>query len=200
MRKIMYIVTLLLMFGFSSVDVRAEGKGGLFNGYEGGMMLHTGYLYGSFPQIGQAVSGMPLGIGGVIKIRLGNHWHVGSEGYASKLPQFKNGSYSRFGWGGILGDFYWTFGRFSPFAGITLGGGANSTLLILDEPAGAWSRLDNSYFNRRGFFAVAPFAGCNFTVTHSFQLSFKADWLNGFSRQGNIPSGPRLYFGFVFCH
>lgn len=200
MRKLRLLTILALTLCFSSLDVKAERQDGLFRGYEGGMMVHTGYLRGSFPQIGHSVSGMPVGIGGMIKIRLGNHWRVGSEGYASILPQLKNGSYSRFGWGGILGDFYWTFVKFSPFVGVTLGGGANSNLLILDEQTEPWTTLDNSYFNRRGFFAIAPFVGCNYAVTNSFQLTLKADWLNGISASGNIPSGPRLYFGFVFCH
>lgn len=190
----------------------------IFRGYEGGMMLHTGYLYGGFPQIGYPVSGAAVGIGGLIKIRLGNHWRVGTEGYASTLPQLKNGSYSRFGWGGLLGDFYWTFGRFSPYVGLTIGGGVNSNLIILDpsRTANPWSPLENSYFNRRGFFAIAPFVGCDFAVTDFFHLSLKADWLNCVtpsapvapgspstqvsSAQPAIPTGPRFYIGFIFCH
>lgn len=222
------------------------------------MMLHTGYLYGGFPQIGYPVSGAAVGIGGLIKIRLGNHWRVGTEGYASTVPQLKNGSYCRFGWGGLLGDFYWTFGRFSPYVGLTIGGGVNSNLIILDtsrtasakingvpattdQPSRAttdqlsgasnpWSPLENSYFNRRGFFAIAPFVGCDFAVTDSFHLCLKADWLNcvtpaapatpgspsapatpgspsaqmspaptSFAHPA-IPTGPRLYIGFIFCH
>lgn len=208
------------------------------------MMLHTGYLYGEFPQIGYPVSGAAVGIGGLIKIRLGNHWRVGTEGYASTVPQLKNGSYCRFGWGGLLGDFYWTFGRFSPYVGLTIGGGVNSNLIILDpsrtasakingapastdqptrvstdqpsRPSNLWSPLENSYFNRRGFFAIAPFVGCDFALTDSFHLSLKADWLNCVtptapatpdspsaqtsSAQPAIPTGPRFYIGFIFCH
>lgn len=175
-------------------------------------MLHTGYLYGNFPQIGHSTSGMPVGIGGLIKLRLGNHWHVGTEGYASTLPQLKNGSYCRFGWGGLLGDFYWTFGRFAPYVGVTVGGGVNSNLLMFDGEPGThdWQPLDNSYFNRHGFFAIAPFVGCDYAVTDFFHLTLKADWLNCLTpgtpgsssaiSADKLPTGPRFYFGFIFCH
>lgn len=191
------IVVLMCLF---APELRAGDTKKVYNGYEGGMMVHTGYLYGSFPHIGHSLSGMPIGIGGLIKIRLGEHWRVGTEGYVSTLPQLKNGSYSKYGWGGLLGDFYWPIGRFVPYAGVTIGGGANSNLLVLDEKAEDWKPLENSYFNRRGFFAVAPFAGCSFVVSDSFQLTLKADWLNCISRADKIPSGPRLYIGFIFCH
>lgn len=204
------------MFLFS-LALNAREKRGVFRGYEGGMMLHTGYLQGSFPQVDYSASGMPVGIGGLLKIRLGDHWRVGTEGYASTLPQLKNGSYCRFGWGGLLGDFYWTFGRFAPYAGVTVGGGVNSNLLMLDGTAGSlgggsdkaddWKPMDNAYFNRHGFVAIAPFVGCDYAVTDYFHLSLKADWLNcispgisGGSAATRIPSGPRLYIGFIFCH
>lgn len=35
----------------------------------------------------------------------------------------------------LLADFYTVLGRFQPYAGITLGGGAMTTLLMMEEPA-----------------------------------------------------------------
>ena len=61
-------------------------------GYDGGMMLHTGYLQGTIPQISHQAKGMPFGIGGAIKFHIGKHFRVGSEGYVSNLKQLKNGS------------------------------------------------------------------------------------------------------------
>ena len=87
----------------------------LFNGFDGGMMVHTGYLKGNFQQLEHPVSGMPFGIGGVIRAHLGNHWRIGGEGYVSTLKQSGNGSYVKYGWGGLLGDFYWVIGRFVPY-------------------------------------------------------------------------------------
>lgn len=190
------LAVFLFLFSFSLKAQEAK----LFNGFDGGMMLHTGYLYGNFPQLGYPVSGAPFGIGGVIRIHLGNHWRVGGEGYVSTLNQRGNGSYVKYGWGGLLGDFYWTFGRFMPYAGLTLGGGANTNLLIMSKKTDDWKPLENSYYNRQGFFALDPYIGCDYIVSEKFHLTLKADWLNCFSRSGKIPSGPRLYIGFIFYH
>ena len=54
-------------------------------GYDGGMMLHTGYLQGTIPQISHQAKGMPFGIGGAIKFHIGKHFRVGSEA-RSKTP------------------------------------------------------------------------------------------------------------------
>lgn len=75
---------------------------------------------------------MPFGIGGVIRVHLGDHWRVGSEGYVSTIKQANNGSYVKYGWGGLL--------------------------------------------------------------------TLKADWLNCINAKYRIPSGPRLYVGFIFNH
>lgn len=182
-----------------SINLYAQEKR-LFNGFDGGMMLHTGYLKGDFQQLDYPVSGMPFGIGGVIRVHLGDHWRIGSEGYVSTLKQGGNGSYVKFGWGGLLGDFYWVCGRFVPYAGLTIGGGVNTNLLIRGESAGDWEPVDNAYYNRNGFLALDPFVGCDYIVSDAFHLTLKADWLNCISRDCRIPSGPRLYLGFIFYH
>ena len=47
-----------------------------------------------------------LSIGGVIRLHLGDHFRIGSEGYVSTLSQRGNGSYLKYGWGGLLADYY----------------------------------------------------------------------------------------------
>lgn len=172
----------------------------LFNGFDGGMMVHTGYLKGDFQQLEHPVSGMPFGIGGVIRAHLGNHWRIGGEGYVSTLKQSGNGSYVKYGWGGLLGDFYWVIGRFVPYVGITIGGGVDTNLIIKGENAGDWEPVGNTYYNRNAFFALDPFIGCDYIVSDAFHLTLKADWLNCVNRNLTIPSGPRLYLGFIFYH
>lgn len=163
-------------------------------------MVHTGYLKGNFRQLDYPVSGMPFGIGGVIRAHLGEHWRIGSEGYVSTLKQSGNGSYIKYGWGGLLGDFYWIIGRFMPYAGLTIGGGASTNLLIMGEKAGDWKPVENTYYNRKAFLALDPFIGCDYIISEAFHLTLKADWLNCINSDHVIPSGPRLYLGFIFHH
>ena len=177
----------------------AQGAG-VVKGFDGGMMLHTGFVKGEFPQLAHTVSGMPFGIGGVIRVHLGEHWRVGSEGYVSTLQQANNGSYVKYGWGGLLGDFYWQLGRFMPYVGLTIGGGVNTNLLMKGDPVPDWEPVDNAYFSKRAFLAIDPFIGCDYIVSDAFHLTLKADWLNCMNKEYRMPSGPRLYMGFIFYH
>lgn len=183
----------------TALESDARGKKTV-SGFDGGMMLHTGYIKGSFPQVDYPFSGAPFGIGGVIRVHIGEHWRIGSEGYVSTLSLLKNGSYAKYGWGGLLGDFYWRFGRFVPYAGLTAGGGANTNLLIMGEKQEEWEPVENTYYNKQGFFALDPFIGCDFVVSEAFHLTLKTDWLNCINKTYRIPSGPRLYLGFIFYH
>ncbi|MCQ2142609.1 MAG: hypothetical protein MJY56_00925 [Bacteroidales bacterium] len=53
-------VTVLLA---ATVAVTAAGQQRVLRGFDGGMMLHTGYLWGAVEPLGQDVSGAPMGIG-----------------------------------------------------------------------------------------------------------------------------------------
>lgn len=117
-----------------AVSVSAQ-KQKAIRGFDGGMMVHTGYLRGNLEGAGHEAAGLPMGIGGVIRLHLGEHFRIGSEGYVSTLGQRGNGSYLKYGWGGILADCYTVIGKFQPYAGITLGGGAMTTLLMMESPA-----------------------------------------------------------------
>lgn len=198
-RSVRNRVFLLLLLTLIPFRVLAQ-ETRLVRGFDGGMMLHSGFVKGEFPQLAHTASGMPFGIGGVIRIHLGDHWRIGSEGYMSTLQQSHNGSYVKYGWGGLLGDFYWQFGRFMPYAGLTIGGGVNTNLLMKGHSAIAWEPVDNTYFNKQSFLAIDPFIGCDYVVSDAFHLTLKADWLNCINRKYRIPSGPRLYVGFIFYH
>lgn len=192
------LASALLMLIISSITWAR--KPGVLNGFDGGMMLHTGFIHGNIQQLDHQASGMPFGIGGVIKLHLGEHWRIGSEGYVSTLQQLDNGSYVKYGWGGLLGDFYWRLGSFMPYAGLTIGGGANTNLLIKGEAVPAWEPVEDTYFNKQSFLAVAPFAGCDYVLSESFHLTVKVDMVNCINGNYRIPTGPRLYFGFIFYH
>lgn len=78
-----------------------------------------------------------VGIGGVIRLHFGEHFRVGSEGYVSTLSQLDDGSYLKYGWGGILADFYSDFGRFQPArAGADAGVAAEDFGVVAVHPFG----------------------------------------------------------------
>lgn len=167
---------------------------------DGGMMLHTGYLSGSIDPLNYQASGMPFGIGGVIHYHLGEHFRIGGEGYVSTLHQMGNGSYVRYGWGGLLGDFCWAFKHVMPYAGVTLGGGSNKDFLMIDDPDDECRIIGEAYYRRKGFMLLDPFIGCDFILSHKIHLTLKTDFLFPLGQELHIPTGPRLYFGILFYH
>ncbi|MCR4825225.1 MAG: hypothetical protein K5849_07725 [Bacteroidales bacterium] len=195
MKKILILAVGLLLALSASAQERKTVRG-----FDGGMMVHSGFLKGTLAPIAYEAQGAPKGIGGVIRLHLGDHFRVGSEGYVSTLAQRGNGSYLQYGWGGLLADAYFVTGRFQPYAGLTLGGGSMKTLLMFEEPASAWLPVDGTVYHRQGFLAVDPFIGCDFIVSGPMHLTLKADWLCAFGGGSLLPSGPRIYFGFLFYH
>ena len=191
------IITILCLL-LAAMAVAQEKK--LLRGFDGGMMIHTGFLQGHLNAIGYEAKGMPMGIGGVIRLHLGEHFRIGSEGYVSTLSQRGNGSYLKYGWGGLLADFYTVLGRFQPYAGITLGGGSMTTLLMMEEPESPWAPIDGTRYHKQGFMAINPFIGCDFIVSGPMHLTLKFDYLCALSESKLLPHGPRVYFGFLFYH
>ena len=191
------ILTLVCLL-FATAALAQEKK--LLHGFDGGMMIHTGYLSGNLDAIGYEAKGAPMGIGGVIRLHLGEHFRLGSEGYLSTLRQRSNGSYLKYGWGGILADAYTVLGRFQPYVGLTIGGGAMTTLLMFEEPAMDWASIDGTRYHKQGFLAIDPFVGCDFIVTGSMHLTLKMDYLCAISDSKLLPHGPRIYIGFLFYH
>lgn len=188
------LIALLLLFAFASSA--QEHK--VYRGFDGGMMLHTGYISGTVANGAYRAKGAPFGVGGAIRVHLGGHFRLGGEGYVSSLKQNGNGSYLKFGWGGILADMYTVVGRFQPYAGVTIGGGATTTLLMAETPEVEWQPVDGTLYGRQGFLAVDPFLGFDIIVAGPLHFTFKADWLCPIHRGALLPHGPRLYFGILF--
>ena len=192
----LYFFTILL-----NINAQDSIRKRAVTGFNGGMMLHVGYVAGTIGEAGYKAAGCPFGIGGVIRLRFGKHFMLGSEGYVSTLKQGHNGSYIKYGWGGLLGEFYWEFKHVAPYFGLTVGGGANTVFLLRSGSAKDWLPEHDVLFHRQGFAAVVPFAGCDFIVTKAFHLTLKTDLMNCFSKGKLLqPSGPRFYFGFIFNH
>ena len=184
-----------------ALQAQEEAKPKVLTGFNGGMMLHTGYLFGEMPGIGYNAKGAPFGLGGVIRVQLGQHWMVGGEGYVSTLRQLHNGSYIKYGWGGVLGELYWAFKHVMPYVGLTVGGGAQTTFLMFDGRSGDWASEKNAVFHKQGFMALTPFIGCDFILTKLLHLTVKADWMTTIADKKLLePTGPRFYVGLIFYH
>jgi len=197
--KCQSLKTLVLALGLLvSAGVGAQPKEKVLRGFDGGMMLHAGYLGGTLVPGEAPVSGCPFGLGGVARLHLGKCFRIGGEGYVSTMNLRGNGSYLRYGWGGILADVYGVFGRFQPYGGVTLGGGAMTAVLMTETPSEAWAPIDGTRYRKQGFMAVDPFVGCDFILTKAIHLTLKVDCLCGFGRDLQMPVGPRVYFGVLF--
>lgn len=184
----------------TQMEEPTQKRASLYRGFDGGMMLHTGYLNGTIAPLGNyRAQGAPMGIGGVARIHLGEHLRVGGEGYISTLSQLDNGSYIECGWGGVLADFYWIFGRFQPYAGLTIGGGALTHNLMFESPTMDWKPVGNTVFQKQGFMAIDPFVGCDYILTKALHLTLKLDYLCAIGQAApTMPTGPRIYFGILF--
>jgi len=182
-----------------------------YSGFSGGMMLHTGYVQsrefafyntdGTVRETTQ-LNGAPFGIGGAIRLHFGEHLRVGSEGYVSTLTYGENKSYSSVGWGGLLVDCAWHFNSWTPFIGGTVGGGGVKNLTLL-EPTPDDFVLENTStsYRRYAFMAFSPFAGVEYAMTEKIHLVIKVDYLLNLTNwQDDFTTGPRMYFGFMFCH
>jgi hypothetical protein len=150
------------------------------------------------------MQGPTFGIGGVARLHLSDHFRTGFEGYVSTMglsKEISKGSHNKIFWTGLLADWYWQKGKFYPYAGVTIGGGMETTYLMFDGSSDDWQPESDAVFHKAGFVAVDPFVGCDIALGEAVRLTFKVDWLLAIRNSGlNKPYGPRLYVGFIFAH
>lgn len=192
-RFVSIVITFLTLFFNAQVNAQSVKR------FDGGMMVHTGYLQDHVSALNYEVQGMTFGLGGALRFHIGNHLRVGGEGYVSTLKQLDNGSYVRIGWGGLLTDAYWCFGRWQPFAGFAAGGGKVSSLLMFAGSSDDWIPESEAYLHEESFFFVNPNAGVEFMLTDAVHLTFKVDRLIPM-KAVEMPVGMRFYAGFIFAH
>lgn len=201
MNRFLLVLFILLSVNVFSQDIKSQ-KNKIFNGYDGGMMLHAGYIstYNHVLDITQ--KGWTKGIGGAIRFHLGNHYRIGTEGYVSTLGVMDNHSYIKTFWAGLLNDFYWKFGKFMPYAGLTVGGGTLTNCLIFEGTSFDWHPESEVIFKKDNIIAIDPFIGCDYCVSDTMHLTFKIDYLMNchFNKSICFPTGPRFYIGFIFFH
>ena len=181
-----------------------------FEGYSGGMMLQTGYLFGGTTKVLNSptgaiqnidMCGFSFGLGGAIRFYFGKHLRIGGEGYTSKLFYGKNGTHTSLGWGGILADCKWDFDKLTLFAGGTFGGGKARNFVFENQSSSNAILNKNTAFREYSIMIISPFIGVEYAVTSKLHLIAKVDWIvNITKKQPDFVMGPRLYFGVMFCH
>lgn len=204
----------LLLF-FSATLLAKNDSIAIFQGYSGGMMVHVGGLFGENPKaispIGESVSmqGLTYGIGGALRINIKKHLRVGCEGFVSTMGSgfsnqhdvLANGSYVRTGWGGISADACWRGDEVWTYVGGTVGGGATHSLMVIDGNQNDWEPESSAMLNKQGFMFMSPYVGVDWCFTRRIHLTFRVNWMLAFAQKSLLlPTGPRLYVGFMFCH
>lgn len=201
-----YFIAALLATLVSYSALSQEGL--KYRGFSGGMMVHTGYLQSNSFDLQtiqgnyittSKVEGMPFGIGGAARLHFGKHLRVGGEGYVSNLRYGVKGTTSSVSWGGVLVDCVWPLGRWWPFSGLTVGGGAVEHIVLQAEPAPDFVAESNAAYREYTFMALAPMVGIEYAMSEKIHLTFKMDYvINLTNPQADFPSGPRFFLGFMF--
>ena len=172
-------------------------------GFCGGMMVHTGYQFGGDNPRDYQPNGVTFGLGGVAKVQLTKHFRAGAEGYFSSVDLTQDamsGSHNKIFWAGALVDWFCKRGRFYPYAGISVGGGMETSLYMFQGNTNDWEPETEIIYRKQPFAYVDPFVGCDFAAGKAIRFTVKADWLLAFNNEGlNKPLGPRIYFGIIFA-
>lgn len=206
---------LLLLMAVSTVAYATNDSVSIFQGYSGGMMLHAGYLFGKNPAAvlpsGENISpqGLTKGIGGSLRVNLWKHLRVGCEGFVSTMKSgttdmrnmLQPGSYLRTGWGGVIADACWRMDKVWPYVGASVGGGAMRSLSVVKGSEEDWMPEELVVLTKQGFGYVNPYIGMDWCMTKRIHMTFRVDWMVAMAdKQLQLPTGPRCYVGFMFCH
>ena len=203
MKKICFLILLcsLSFFGFAQNLFQ-------YNGFSGGMMVHSGYLQSQEFSIttnnGQPLQtlqakGVPFGIGGAAKVHLGKHLRVGGEGYVSNLNYGKHNSIFSLSYGGVLVDCVWQNKRFSPYVGVLFGGGSTQNTTLFAPTADDFIAEGNVSYRKNSFLALSPFIGVEYALNDKIRLTLKADYLINLNNpSADLPNGVRVFVGFMF--
>lgn len=201
--KIRILIITILLSASGVVGASAQ-ENKFIKGFSGGMMVHSGYQYGCDNPFGLDISSPTFGIGGCAKLNFTDHFRAGFEGYFSTAPIKKgaeSGSHNKLFWTGLLADWFWQCGKFTPYIGTTLGGGMETSFFMFDGDKHDWKPEGITVLHKQPFLAVDPYVGVEYAVGKALRLTLKADWMLAINSDGlNKPMGPRVYFGFIFAH
>ena len=198
------LILCIVAVAISTAGLCAQEKK-LIKGFSGGMMVHTGYIFGAdAPSIYNVkINNATFGMGGCAKLHFTKHFRAGFEGYFSTAPMhhgMQSGSHNKVFWTGALADWFWQHDKFTPYVGLTIGGGMETAFYMFEGDKYDWEPVGNAVLHKQPFFALDPYAGVEYAVGKALRLTLKADWLIAINSDGfNRPTGPRLYFGVIFA-
>jgi len=187
------------------ISQEIENKKMYFQGYSGGMMFHSGYVWGGKRNTYNSVEkinihGFPWGLGGLLRFHFGKHLRIGGEGYSSNLYYGENKSFMSLGWGGFLLDCQWKIDKFTVFCGGTIGGGGVKNVFIANINS-ANSQESNAIYQKYTVMLIYPFVGMEYDVSSKIHLISKVDCIvNLMQKQSEFPIGVRVYAGIIFFH
>lgn len=205
-KELLILISILLstLTIAGEIPGQAGNDGKRIKGFSGGMMAHTGFLWGGDNPYNYSPNGTTFGIGGIARVSLSEHVRTGFEGYFSSMGLKEgvvSGSHNKLFWTGVLADYFWKIGKCYPYIGTTVGGGMETAFYMFEGNKQDWLPEANVVLHKQPFLAVDPFIGCDFAVAQGLRLTVKADWLLAINSNGlNRPQGPRIYFGFIFAH
>ena len=107
--KLHKIIIALLLASCMSFSLDAQ-ENKVIKGFSGGMMIHSGYQFGSDNPYNVNISSPTFGMGGCAKLHFSQHFRAGFEGYFSSAPiknELESGSHNKVFWTGVLADFFW---------------------------------------------------------------------------------------------
>ena len=193
---------ILLVVQTNAQDVSSKKTS--FQGYSGGMMLHSGYLSGGAVGIHShesiSLQGAPFGIGGLLRFHVGKHLRIGGEGYNSTLHYGNNKSYMTLSWGGLLVDNPWKLNKFTVFPGVTVGGGSVKNITVVNNHPDSSIEKDAIY-RKYSTLVVSPFIGMEYALSPKMHLITKIDYIVDIGgKQSDFARGARVYLGVVFFH
>ncbi|MCL2168289.1 MAG: hypothetical protein FWH59_04100, partial [Lentimicrobiaceae bacterium] len=146
----------------------------------------------------QQVKGATFGLGGKMSIYLNNYFRMGGEGYFSTCTYGVLKNSCRIGWGGITFDALCLVKKWTPFMGVTVGGGSASHLIMLGYKEITLSELP-AIFLKRALVIVSPSMGVEYFATNRISLLCKVDYmLNVYKNEKSYPQGVRFYLGLHF--
>lgn len=202
MRRFLIIIYSFLILASNAMAQEPREK--VIKGFSGGMMLNAGWQSGCDNPHGYNPTGMTYGIGGVAKVHFTEHFRIGFEGFFSSMSlsdKVEKGSFNKIFWTGVLADWYWKAGKFYPYIGAAAGGGMETAFFMFEGDRNDWLPEPSTVYNKTPFFGIDPFIGVEYAVGDALRLTLKADWLIAINKDGlNKPTGPRIYFGFIFAH
>jgi len=197
-KRNLFLILFLLIFTLQNSF--SQGKNKIYNNFVGGMFYHTGFFSMSPSFLyNEKISGYFSGVGGKLAFNITPYFRIGTEGYASKCIYDKKDSFFDIGWGGILFEGGYNFGKIRPFGGLTFGGaGVTQMHVITGDNTDFYS--DFIIYRKYSTFVYSAFVGVEYQLTSKILFTLKFDNLSTFGKKfdGQNNGGQRFYFGILF--